>query len=811
MTKKFSVGGMSCSACSSGIERNLIKENGVKSVTVSLIEKQMFVDFDEQIISVEKIIAIVERLGYSATEYGLKKEDKYADAKKMKKRFLFSLCLLVPLMYFCMGGMLSLPLPNRKINFIIQFVLATVILVLNRKFFINGTKAVLHRAPNMDTLVSLGSLSAYLYSIIVTIMLLLGISDPSHTFFEGSAMVVTLVTLGKWLEELSKIKTGDAIDSLSRLLPKTATLIRDGKEIIVLTSELKVGDVILLRAGDYVAIDGVVIEGDASVDKSAITGESMPEEVGVGGKVSSGSILKDGYLYLKAEQVGDSTLFAKIIEIVRTAGASKAPVQKFADKVSGVFVPVVTTIALLTFIIWFILSKDAFTAFNYGISVLVISCPCALGLATPVAIMAGTGRGASEGILFKNAETLQTARKINCVLLDKTATITQGNISVTDYKNFTDESNQTLFPIISALESKSNHPLAQSVVKYCGTSEKAVYEYEFLAGKGVLGEVDGVKYFLGNISILPKELQEQAQEYVNNYAGKTVLFFADEYQIVSLFALADVVKEDSSEAIQGLKERGIKVVMITGDNESTAKSVAEQTGIEEYACQVLPQDKYTIVEKYKKQGYFTAMVGDGINDSPALKSADIGVAMGTGTDIAMDSSDVVIANGSLTAIEKIINVSSKTYKIIKENLFWAFFYNVIGIPIAGGALSFIGVSLTPAIASAMMSLSSLFVVTNALRIAKKSKKNSQVQRVKGEQIKYIVEVFIDGMHCNNCVAKVENALKSLKQTVNVEVLLSEKKATLSLSDRVGEKLLYNVIEGLGFSVNKILERDDNSH
>ena len=806
MIKKFSVQGMSCSACSAGIERNLLKETGINSVSVSLIEKSMTVDFDEQKTSVEKIIAIVEKLGYSASLYGAKKLDKYKDANAMKKRFLFSLCLLLPLMYLCMGHFINLPLPKKALSFTFQWLLATLILILNRKFFINGTKALSSRAPNMDTLVSLGSLSAYVYSVTVTVLLYLKIIDPAHTFFEGSAMVVTLVTLGKWLEELSKIKTGDAIDSLSNLLPKTATIMKNGKQVTVLTTELKVGDVVVLKAGDYVSVDGVVIEGQASVDKSAITGESMPEEVSVGMSVSSGSILKEGYLYLKAECVGESTLFSKIIEIVRTAGASKAPVQRFADKVAGVFVPIVTAISLITFVVWLITTREIFTAFNYGISVLVISCPCALGLATPVAIMAGTGNGASQGILFKNAETLQIARKIDRVLLDKTATITQGKVSVTDYENFTGESTQTLFPLVSALESKSNHPLAKSVINYCGDTDKKVECYEYVSGKGVTGEIDGAKYFLGNKDLLPDNLRKDDNEYLQKYFGKTLLFFADEYQIISLFALADLIKDDSASAVESLKSHGIKVVMLTGDNQSTAQSIAKQVGIDEFVAEILPQDKYSIVEKYKEKGYFTAMVGDGINDSPALKSADIGIAMGTGTDIAMDSSDVVIANGSLTAIKKAIDLSAKTYKIIKQNLFWAFFYNIIGIPVAGGALAFLGISLTPAIASIMMSISSLFVVTNALRISKKREKKCAVKK-----IKTTLEIFIDGMHCNNCVNKVEKAFLNLSQTVSVSVSLSQKKATLSLCDKVALDKIQKLISDLGFKVIRVLEHDDNSH
>ena len=801
MLKKFSVGGMTCSACSAGIERNVSKLDGVNSVAVSLIEKMMTVDFDENAVSAEKIIAVVEKLGYTAGEYGKKKEDKFADAKKMKKRFFISLVFLLPLMYLCMGAMFSAPLPNKKINFALQFVLATVILVLNRKFFINGVKAVLNKSPNMDTLVSLGSTAAYVYSIVVTVSLYVGASNPSHTFFESSAMVVTLVTLGKWLEELSKIRTGDAIDKLGNLLPKTATVIVDGKEKTVLTSEIKVGDVVLLKAGEYVSVDGTIIEGSAGVDKSAITGESIPVEVSVGDEVTSGSILKDGYLHLRAEKVGEQTLFSKIVEIVRTAGASKAPIQKFADKVSGVFVPIVTLIAIITFAVWIIISGELATAFNFGITVLVISCPCALGLATPVAVMAATGRAASYGILFKNAEALQNACKINCVLLDKTATITVGKPKVTDYINFTGEADEVLFPIVSALESKSGHPLAESVVSHCGESDKKVEDYEYVLGKGIIGTVDGVKYYLGNRELLPPDIDMQSFSF-DNLEGKTVLYFADEIQLVSVFGVADYVKEDSKSAIDELHRKNVKTVMITGDNQSAAKRIADEVGIEEFEADVLPQDKYAIVEKYKSQGYFTAMVGDGINDSPALKCADLGIAMGTGTDIAIDSSEVVIANGSLAALPKTMELSKNALKIIKQNLFWAFFYNVIGIPVAAGAFSFLGFTLTPMVASALMSCSSLFVVTNALRIAGK-KKAVKIKDCKDNcAVKEEVVVTVDGMMCAHCTGRVTEVLSAIKGVYAVKVSLENKTATFQKDESVADEIIISAIENAGYKVLK---------
>lgn len=800
MIKKFSVGGMTCVNCATGIEKAVSKIDGVSSVTVSLIEKTMIVDASEQVNN-DIIIAAVEKIGYTAYVYGTAGVDKFSDAKKMKKRFILSLIFLLPLMYLCMGGNFGAPLPPKKINFIIQWVLSTVILVLNRKFFISGTKAVLNRSANMDTLVSLGSISAYIYSVVVCVMLFVGSESVSHTFFESSSMVVTLVTLGKLLEELSKIKTGDAIEKLSNFLPKIATIIVDGKQKTVLTSELRVGDVLLLRAGDYVSVDGEVIEGNASIDKSAITGESIPVEVSAGSKVSSGSILNNGYLHLMAQSVGEQTLFSKIVQIVKNAGASKAPIQKFADKVSAVFVPIVSLIALTTFILWVIITKDLYSAFNFGISVLVISCPCALGLATPVAVMAATGSGASNGILYKNAEALQNACKVNCVLLDKTATLTEGKPKVTDYVNFTDESTQTLFPIISALESKSNHPLATSIKEYCGQTEKQVADYEYIVGKGIIGQVDGVKYYLGNLELLPKDVT--LSKIPKQMKDKSLVYFADEIQLVSVFAVEDCLKEDSKQAVMEMQKRSIKTVMLTGDNFSEAKRVAEQVGIESFEAEVLPQDKFATVEKYKNNGYFVAMVGDGINDSPALKSAGLGVAMGTGTDIAIDSSDVVIVGGNLTALNKAFEISENSNKIIKENLFWAFFYNTLGIPVAAGAFAFLGITLTPWLASIMMSLSSLFVVTNALRLSKKTKAKKE-NKVKPTAI---ITLTVEKMTCGHCKEKVENALKNISGVITAKVDLDKKMATLTVRNKVAQKDIQLAVENAGFTASDFSEKE----
>ena len=795
MIKKFSVDGMSCSACSIGIEKGIKKLDGVNSVNVSLLSKEMTVDFDEHILSEQLIIATVEKLGYSAITYGQKKQDRLSQAKKLKKRFFISLLILIPLVYLCMGAMINLPVPEKKLNFILQGVLALIAIIINRKFFIGGVKAIKNGLANMDTLVSLGSASAFIYSTIMLVLLLLGKQNPEHVFFDSSAMVVSLVTLGKWLEELSKVKTGDAVEKLGKLMPKTVVILRDNREVSILTQDLSVGDLLLLRAGDYCSVDGTITGGSASVDKSAITGESMPEELKDGDQISSGTILKDGYLIVRADKVGEQTLFNKIVQTVKTAGASKAPIQKFADKVAGVFVPVVCTLAIITFLVWILATNDLYKAFNFGISVLVISCPCALGLATPVAVMAGMGKGASQGVLFKDAQSLQNACRIDCVLLDKTATITVGKPKVIDYLSFSDEPDRDIFMKVSALESKSRHPLSECVLEYCGGSCLTVDQYEYVVGKGIIGDIYGITYYLGNKELIPKTVKIDVNE--QDYDGKTLLYFADDDNLLAIFAVADYVKDDSVFAVKWLKERGIQPVMITGDNESSASRVAEQVGIDKYYAKVLPEQKYQVVEEFKKQNSVVAMVGDGINDSPALKSADVGIAIGTGTDIAIDSADVVLVGGNLTGLKNAIELSSKVLKIIKQNLFWAFFYNSIGIPIAGGALSFFGLILSPAIASLLMCCSSLFVVVNALRI---SVKNTDKEQKNKDEVLIEKKIEIDGMTCNHCVQKVKDALMRINGVKKVEVNLKEKTATFSCDEKVADSQIISAILNAGFIV-----------
>lgn len=793
MLKKLRVEGMTCAVCAQGIERNVNAIEGVNSVAVSLMTKEVLIDINEKIVSIEKIIAVIEKLGYAVPSNNA--IDEYREAKTLKTRFIISLLLLLPLMYFSMGKMFGAPVFINKINFVIEWIFATIIILINFKFYSRGIRAVVNKSPNMDTLVSLGSFSAYIYGVIVTIGLLVDILNPSHTFFESSAMVLALVTLGKYFEELSKVKTGNEIEKLNKLIPKTATIIKDGKQVVVLTAEINVGDIVVFKAGEYIAIDGVVTSGQASIDKSAITGESIPEEVTIGGKVYSGSILTNGFLLVEAQKVGSQTLFSKIVEAVKIAGASKAPVQRIADKVSSVFVPIVTLLAIITFSLWLIFSGNIYTAVNFGISVLVISCPCALGLATPVAIMASTGAAAREGILFKNAEAIQKASEINCILLDKTATITVGKPKVTDFENLSLFDDLVVKKIAGSLEKKSSHPLAQSVIDFCGENECEVQSYQYILGKGIIGEINQKNYYLGNFELIPSDIRFLVEDRAasERYFGKTLVFLATDEEVLAVFAVSDYVKEDSKEAIQSLQNQGIKTVMITGDNKTAATKIANEVGITDFAYEVLPQTKFEIVNEYKNKGFVVAMVGDGINDSPALKSADVGIAVGTGTDIAIDSADVVLVGGKLTSLTKTISISRKSIRIIKQNLFWAFLYNIIAIPIAGGALNILGVVLTPAIASGCMCLSSLFVVSNALRISRRKR----IKRKKRD-IKTVV-LSVEGMMCGHCQSKVKEALSAIVGVSDVKVDLENKKATLTYYGSVADKTFIDVVENAGFS------------
>ncbi len=808
MEEKFSVTGMTCSACSAGIERAVGKLDGVQKVNVSLMGECMSVEYDEKTTPRDKIIQTVVELGYGAEEY----DENVLKAKTpqpnvLKKRFFISLGFLIPLMYFSMGGMIGLPQPNAIFNATAQMLLTVVIITVNFKFFTSGAKALLKKVPNMDTLVAMGAGVSFLYSLVFTILLYLGkASEHTHFFYESAAMILSLVTLGKWLEEKSKSKTGDEIEKLIQLMPSTVTVERDNGQLKLPFSEIAVGDILIVKNGEYIPVDGVVVDGHGFVDRAAITGESMPVEVQQGDLVTGADIVKSGFIKVRAEKVGAETTLSQIVKMVKEAGASKAPIQKTADKIAGIFVPTVCLIALITFFIWLSVSKDIAKAANYAISVLVISCPCSLGLATPVAVMAATGRGMALGILYKDAEALQKAKDINCILLDKTATLTVGKPKVTNFELFKGDREEVLLLALS-IESHSNHPIAESVKEYAldSLSEQEnflnIEDYVYQMGKGATAKYNGKNYLLGNRRLLNEIQEKTTYEIEKAYSkqGKTVVFLATGKEIVALFAIADTLKPESIEAVKRLKDRDIRLGILTGDNENVAKAIAEEVGIDDYYAEALPENKAEAVKRVRSVGGFVAMVGDGINDSPALKEADVGVAMGNGTDVAIDTADVVLSRGDLKLVDTMIELSRLTVRNIKQNLFWAFFYNCVAIPVAAGAFAFMGFSLNPMIGAACMSLSSLFVVTNALRLTRFGK-NKEKEVV---DMKNSVTLKIEGMMCQHCVAHVTKALQGVDGVDSVEVNLKKKTAVVELSKEVTEETFRSVITEAGYEVKKI--------
>lgn len=807
MKEKFSVSGMSCAACSAGIERTLRKLNGVVSAEVSLMGESMVVEYDENSLSSAEIIQAVIDLGYGAKPY----EENVFKAQtpqpeRLKKRFILSLLFLIPLMYFSMGGMIHLPQPNVKVGVTVQMVLALVIIVINFKFFTSGTKALLKRVPNMDTLVSMGSAVSFAYSFVYTILLYLNKVDGHvHMFYESAAMILTLVTLGKWLEEKSKRKTGDEIEKLIKLMPNTVTVERNEVQAKIPFADVVAGDVLIVKQGEYIPVDGKVIEGHGFIDRAAITGESMPVEVQEGDKVTGADIVKSGFIKVLAEKVGADTTLSQIVKMVKEAGASKAPLQKIADKIAGIFVPTVTLIAFLTFVVWWWSSKDITTAANYSISVLVISCPCSLGLATPVAVMAATGRGMALGILYKDAEALQKAKDINCVLLDKTATLTVGQPKVTDFQLYSGDKTEIL-RLAAAIESHSNHPIAECIRTFAenevGQTTIDVHDYVYEMGKGAKAVYNGVNYYLGNRRLLDKIEEKKAYQVEKEYSqqGKTAVYLANDKTLIAVFALADTLKEESKHAIAQLKEKNIRIGMLTGDNENVAKAIAKDVGINDYFAEALPEDKAQAVQRVRSVGGFVAMVGDGINDSPALKEADVGIAMGNGTDIAIDSADIVLSRGDLRLVGTAIELSHLTVRNIKQNLFWAFFYNCVAIPLAAGAFAFAGLSLNPMIGAACMCLSSLFVVTNALRLMRFGKNTEKVETEDNNMKKTLK---IEGMMCQHCVAHVTKALQGVEGVTVVDVNLKKKTAIVELGAEVANETLTAAITEAGYEVKKI--------
>ncbi len=805
MKEKFTVSGMTCAACSAGIERVVRRLKGVSKADVSLMGESMTVEYDETLVKKEDIFSAVIELGYGVSDYdeNVFKERK-PEPNKLKKRFFLSLAFLLPLMYFSMGGMIGLPQPSEKVSATLQMLLALVVIVIDFKFFTSGMKSLVKGAPNMDTLVAMGSGVSFLYSLAFTILLYFGKLDGHfHMFYESAAMILALVTLGKWLEEKSKRKTGDEIEKLIKLMPSTVTVERNGVQTKLAFSEISVGDILVVKQGEYVPVDGKIIEGHAFLDRAAITGESIPIEAQEGDHVTGADIVKSGFIKVLAEKVGADTTLSQIVKMVKEAGASKAPIQKTADKIAGIFVPAVTLISLVTLIVWLVITQNVAQAANYAISVLVISCPCSLGLATPVAVMAATGKGMSLGILYKDAEALQKAKDVNCVLLDKTATLTIGEPKVTDFECLNGDKTFAL-QIAESIESHSNHPIAECVRVFAldqigGKNTLEVESYQYETGKGATAVYQGKTYRLGNRRLLGKKVEKEAYALEKKYSerGKTVVFLTNEEKLLALFALADTLKEQSAEAIAECKRRKIRVGMITGDNESVAKAIAAQAGIDDYFAEALPKDKAEAVERVRSVGGFVAMVGDGINDSPALKAADIGVAMGNGTDVAIDSADVVLSRGDLRLVSTMIDLSKATVRNIHQNLFWAFFYNCVAIPVAAGAFAFAGITLNPMIAAACMSLSSLFVVTNALRLTRFTDNKQSEKKAMTKILK------IEGMMCVRCVAHVTKALSGVAGVSKVDVNLKKKTATVEFTEDVANETLVAAVTEAGYEVKKI--------
>ena len=760
--QKFNVSGMSCSACSARVEKVVGALDGVKSVSVSLLTNSMVVEYDAPLTAKDVSKAVADA-GYKAALASDKseKKDKMNPILVMVIRLVVSIVLLIPLMYVSMGVVMwGWPLSFADDTMAIavyELVLSLVIMVINGKFFVSGTKSLIHRAPNMDTLVSMGSAISFIYSVALMIQATVRPEHLAHLahnlYFESAAMILALITLGKTLEAYSKGKTTSAIKGLMNLAPKTAHVIVDGVEKEIPVSDLQENDLFVVRPGENFAADGEIVSGDTSVNESSVTGESMPIDKAVGSSVISGTTNINGFVTVKAKKVGENTTLSGIVKLVEDASSSKAPIAKTADKVSGVFVPTVILVALLVFVVWISVTKNIEISLKHAISVLVISCPCALGLATPVAIMVGNGKGAKAGILFKTATALEQAGKADIVVLDKTGTITKGTPVVTDVKTLSSYSENELVLLAARLESGSEHPIASAVVNRAkelyGDEILPAESFENLSGHGVKGTLDGLDALIGNATLMQKNgmLSEEAEDVAKTFSsqGKTPLYFAFNGKIAGIIAVADEIKPGSAQAISALKKQGLRVIMLTGDNALSAKAVAEKCSVDAVISDVLPSDKDNVLSALKKYGK-VIMVGDGINDAPALSRADIGIAIGAGTDIAIDSADIVLMKSSLSDVAKAINLSRRTLLNIKENLFWAFIYNVICIPIAAGALSFdpVNITLNPMIGAAAMSLSSVCVVLNALRLNlanlnKESKRKKPPVDVDVEEVKAVVK------------------------------------------------------------------------
>lgn len=831
--KKFNVTGMSCAACSSRVEKAVSKVEGVQSCSVSLLTNSMGV---EGSASDESIIAAVEKAGYGASVAGAEKKQsaetdqlKDKDTPVLMHRLIASVGFLVVLMYISMGHMMwGWPLPaffadNHIAMGLAQLLLCVIIMVINQKFFISGFKGLIHRSPNMDTLVALGSGASFVYSVYALFAMTdaqvkgnaeLVMSYMHEFYFESAAMILTLITVGKMLEAHSKGKTTNALKALLNLAPKKATLLIDGKETEVTVDKVKKGDVFVVRPGESIPVDAEITDGSTAVDESALTGESIPVDKTVGDSVSAGTINKSGFIKCSATAVGEDTALSQIIKMVSDAAATKAPVAKIADKVSGVFVPAVIVIALITVAVWLLCGQTVGYALARGISVLVISCPCALGLATPVAIMVGNGMGARKGILFKTASSLEAAGKIQIAVLDKTGTITKGEPKVTDIIPFEITENE-LLKYAYSIEAKSEHPLAKAIIvkaEELSLNPYEVTDFKAESGNGLSAEyngkriIGGSKKYISSIIGISNDILSKADKLSEE--GKTPLFFMLDNKLLGIIAVADVIKEESPQAIKQLQNMGIKVVMLTGDNERTAKAVGKLAGVDEVIAGVMPDGKEKVVAELKKQGK-VLMVGDGINDAPALTRADIGMAIGSGTDIAIDAADVVFMKSKLTDVPAAVRLSRKTLRNIHENLFWAFIYNVIGIPLAAGVwIPLLGWQLNPMFGAAAMSLSSFCVVTNALRLnffdITNPKKDRKIKyKSKKDDNAMTKTMKIDGMMCSHCEGRVKQSLEGLAQVSQAEVSHEKGIAVVTLTAEVSNDVLKKTVEDQGYNVISI--------
>ena len=848
MKQKFNVSGMTCSACSAHVEKSVAKTQGVQSVEVSLLTNSMQVVYGEAQTDPSKIIRAVEQSGYGAflPPKGLAVAQQVSAAptdavKQMKRRLILSFCFLIPLFYLSMGHMMGLPIPHffhgteNALSFAFtQLLLTLPVAYLNRSYFQIGFKTLFRGSPNMDSLVAIGSAASILYGIFAIYQMSYGLGHGDlervrqyamDLYFEGASMILTLITLGKYLETRSKGKTSEAITRLMDLAPKSATVLREGQEMQIPVEQVVVGDTVVVRPGQSIPVDGVVLEGSSFIDESAITGESIPVEKNIGDTVTAATINKTGAFRFRATKIGDDTTLSQIIALMEEASASKAPISKLADKVAGIFVPVVISIAILATVIWLLLGQTFSFALSIGIAVLVISCPCALGLATPVAIMVGTGKGAENGILIKSAEALETAHTVNTVVLDKTGTITEGHPKVTGLYPSSGVTEEKLLQIAASLESLSEHPLAQAIVSFSKQRGLSLFDpsnFQALSGLGLSASLEGTSCLAGNERLMEEqgvhldELRTTAAELAQD--GKTPLYFAQSQTLLGIISVSDVAKPTSSQAIAEMKQLGLEVVMLTGDNQRTADAIGRQLGVSQVIAQVLPQDKEQKIRQLQESGKKVAMVGDGINDAPALARADVGIAIGAGTDIALEAADIVLMKNDLLDAVTAIHLSRAVIRNVKENLFWAFLYNTIGIPIAAGVFfSLWGWKLDPMFAAAAMSLSSVCVVSNALRlrffkpyrsrqadpqpVLEKVQTNDPITEKGEKSMKKTLK--IDGMMCSHCTGRVSQVLNAI-DGVSAEVSLEDKAAYLTLSADVADDVLIKAVTDAGYTVTEVL-------